>query len=404
MKLGSRWSAPIIRRGAHLFALDALAAMAVTTIGLVTVFEPPDPTGTYPVFEGWVRWAGVAAVLAMGPPLAVRRRWPLPVLAVVLIGATAADLIGVVSGASGIAAFALYWVAASRPASRSVPALAVCATGPPFTMFLVRALELQEGPNQYGRVHAVIGLAVLGSAWLIGYTVRRFRRQAADLAEERTAQRLAEERLRITRELHDVVSHTLSLVAVKAGVANHVAARRPDEAREALQVIERISRSALTEVRQILGVLRRGEAEEARRAPIPSLRDLPELVERAGAAGVRVTVRIGDLPSLTEGAELTIYRIVQEAVTNVVRHAEATECRVALRHEEGQIVVEVIDDGTAHRPGSAERDGHGLMGMRERVAVYGGELSTGFGDDGGFRVVARIPDHTGAVEAGAHAR
>lgn len=375
-------------RRAHLVALDVAAAVGVIAIGLTVVFERPDPAFAYPTFDGRLRWAGVAVVLVLGVPLAVRRFWPLPALAVVLVGAVAADVTAIMSGAAGVVAFVLYLVATAEPARRSLPALAVCALAQPLTALAVRVVEVHEVPNGYGLSHVVIGWAVLGAAWLIGYAVRRFRAQAADLEEERTRQRIAEERLRIVRELHDVVSHSLSLITVRAGVANHVVDRRPEEAREALRVIERTSRTALTEVRQILGVLRGGEL--AGRSPVPGLRDLPGLVEQADAAGVRLEVRAHDLPGLPEGLELTIYRIAQEAVTNVVRHAAASECLVEVRREGDQVVVEVTDDGSGPRAG-AEPGGHGLVGIRERVAVYGGTFSAGAGADGGFHVVARIP-------------
>lgn len=393
----------IVRQRGYLVAFDVLAAVGVVVIGLIVVFEPPDPDFPYPTFDGWLRWAGVAAVLALGPPLAVRRLWPLPVLSVVLVGAVAADLLAVVVGASGMVAFALYSVAKAEPTSRSLPALVVCALAPPLTAVGVQVVEVHEVPSDYGLFHVVIGWGVLGAAWLAGHAVRRFHAQAAALDEERTRQRLTEERLRIVRELHDVVSHSLSLITVKAGVANHVVDRRPEEASEALQVIERTSRAALTEVRQILGVLRRGDAAGAEGSPVPGLHDLPRLVEQANAAGVRLTMRTHDLPRLSEGMELTIYRIVQEAVTNVVNHAEAVQCRVALGFEHGQIILEVVDDGLGLRAGPGESGGHGLIGMRERVAVYGGTLSTGGGSGGGFRILARIPYGPSEVEQAARA-
>jgi signal transduction histidine kinase len=384
----------------HLVALDVAAAVGMVMIGLFVVFEPPDPDLAYPTFDGWLRWAGIAVVLTLGAPLAVRRFWPLPALAVVLVGAVAADLLAIMSGASGVVAFVLYLVAKAEPARRSLPALAVCALAQPLTALGVRVVEVHDVPNGFDRSHVAIGWGALGAAWLIGYAVRRFQRQAADLEEERTRQRIAEERLRIVRELHDVVSHSLSLITVRAGVANHVVDRRPEEAREALRVIERTSRTALTEVRQILGMLRSGELAD--RSPVPGLRDLPGLVEQASAAGVRLKFRAHDLPPLSEGMELTIYRIVQEAVTNVVRHAGASECRVDVRREGDQVVVEVSDNGSGPRAGAGESGGHGLVGIRERVAVYGGTLSTGAGADGGFHVLARIPH--ASDESGAAAR
>jgi signal transduction histidine kinase len=198
---------------------------------------------------------------------------------------------------------------------------------------------------------------------------------------------VAEERLRIARELHDIVAHSMGLIAVKAGIGNHVAEARPAEAREALRVIEATSRSSLTEMRHLLGVLR-SEVDSPALAPAPDPAGIPALVERARTAGVTVSLILDGTDDLAEGLGLSVYRIVQEALTNVVRHAAPTRCAITVAVAEETVRVEVTNDGprVARGPG-----GHGLIGMRERVAVYGGTFEAGPRPEGGWRVVAVLP-------------
>jgi signal transduction histidine kinase len=180
----------------------------------------------------------------------------------------------------------------------------------------------------------------------------------------------------------------MSLIAVKAAVGNHVALEQPAEAREALRVIEDTSRETLAELRRMLGVLRDGTGVPAL-APAPTLADLRALAERAEQAGPAVDLAVEGLDELPGGVGQSVYRIVQEALTNVVKHAGATTCRIRVTGGEGEVSIEVRDDG---RGGSAT-PGHGLIGMRERVAVYGGDFSAGSCTPG-FRVFARLPYET----------
>jgi signal transduction histidine kinase len=228
----------------------------------------------------------------------------------------------------------------------------------------------------------LVGFAVLGAVWVIGYTTRLRRSMIARETTQQAEQALADERLRIARELHDVVAHNLSLIAVQAGNAAHV--RSPEHAYEALQVISETSRAALTEMRGLLGVLR----ADADLAPSPGLGGLADLADRASLAGVRVTLDVRGDAVVPEGAGLSVYRIVQEALTNVVKHAAPAACTVLVEVTPEAVRVDVADDG----PGVRELGvGHGLIGMRERVAVYGGTFSAGPGESGGFRVVAELP-------------
>jgi signal transduction histidine kinase len=194
-----------------------------------------------------------------------------------------------------------------------------------------------------------------------------------------------EERLRFAREMHDIVAHSMSLIAVKATIANHVADERPQEMRDALRVIEDTSRAALTELRRTLGALR----TDTDVAPVSGMHDLPGLVHTAGSTGLRVELAVTGAAEVPDGAGLAVYRIVQEAITNVVKHAGATSCRVVVVGEPGQVTVEVTDDGSA-RPDQGATGGQGLIGMRERVALHGGRLEAGPSAGGGWAVRARL--------------
>ncbi|MEV4624648.1 sensor histidine kinase [Asanoa sp. NPDC049573] len=258
------------------------------------------------------------------------------------------------------------------------------------------------GPN---RAAMIAGTALLiTTAWTIGYAVRQQRMYAASVRERAEQQALeqraearravSEERLRIARELHDVVAHTMSLIAVQAGVANHVAEARPDEVRRALSSIEETSRGALREMRALLGVLRDDGNEEP--VPAPGLGELAAMVRRAAAAGVHVDLESSGEPvGLSAGLELAAYRVVQEAVTNVIKHALTDRCQVLVAYQADVFAVEVIDEG---RGGTAtSRAGHGISGMRERVAMYRGEFEAGPRPGQGFRVAARFPLSTPAA-------
>ncbi len=218
------------------------------------------------------------------------------------------------------------------------------------------------------------------------------RAAALETELEREAQlAAAEERARIARELHDVVAHGLSLMVVQAEAAEEMLERSPEAAVAPVRRVQETGREALGEMRRLLGVLRtaEGSADSPATAPQPSLRRLPELVREAADVGLRVEITSeGVATDLPLGVELAAYRIVQEALTNTRRHAHATRAAVRLTREPGALRIEVTDDG---RGPSGGRPGHGLIGMRERAALYGGTLETGPGRNGGFRVAAVLP-------------
>ncbi|TXS44724.1 sensor histidine kinase [Streptomyces sp. t39] len=216
--------------------------------------------------------------------------------------------------------------------------------------------------------------------------IRAREREEREAAERRRAD---EERLRIARELHDVLAHSIAVINVQAGVGLTLLDDDPEQARAALTTIRSASKEALGEVRQVLDRLR--SPGEAPRAPAPGLDRLPELVEQAAAAGLSVGIgRTGEVPALPPGTDLAAFRIVQEALTNVVRHSGSRTARVEITHLPGRLVLRVDDEGPATGT-DAGGSGNGLAGMRERAAALGGSVEAGTRPDGGFRVRAELP-------------
>ncbi|MFE0427282.1 sensor histidine kinase, partial [Streptomyces sp. NPDC058953] len=270
---------------------------------------------------------------------------------------------------------------------RWLPGLAILAIGGCALLVPLRtdlALWWSGGPGLL-----LLGCAALVGAWELGRAAHERRAFAVRTARQHAQRAVADERLRIARELHDVVTHSIGLIVVRAGVANHVVRSRPEEAHEALRVIEATGRGALTELRHMLGVLRSpvtGERVPAALAPVPGVAGLPALARRSGAE-----LATDGLEGLPAGVGVTVYRIAQEALTNVLRHAgPGTPCRVAVRvgPARDSVLLLVEDDGPPCRPAP---EGHGIAGMRERAAVYGGVLTAGPRDGGGFTVRAELP-------------
>ena len=231
-------------------------------------------------------------------------------------------------------------------------------------------------------------LLALAVAWQVGSSVRQ-RREYADARRAQAAvQAVQAERLRIARELHDMIAHSIGVIAIQAGMGSRVIDTQPMEARNALTVIEDTSRETLAGLRRMLGTLRRADASAAPTDVSPGLADLGRLAERSLNAGVRVDLRRrGSERTLPPDLDLSAYRIVQEAVTNVIRHSGATECRVVLDHRDDELFIEVTDDGRGGVPG----DGYGIPGMRERVSLLHGDFAAGPCPGRGFQVTARIP-------------
>jgi signal transduction histidine kinase len=361
---------------AVLLALVGYAAVDATTPGGIT--EP--------------LWVSLVVAAFVAAPVAVRRLVPVTALVVCLTSALAAMVSGVVPvvamGAPVSAvAIVLYVVAGETPKRRSVPALAACLAVSVVLALANRLTGEAAEPWEDTVFGVTFAWLLLVTGWTLGFAARERRRHAVESAARQAEQAVAEERLRIARELHDIVAHSMSVIAVKAGIGNHVAEQRPEEAREALRVIEATSRGSLNEMRHLLGVLR-SEVDGPERAPAPGPAGIPELVERARSAGVAAELSVDDTAALSDGIGLSVYRIVQEALTNVVRHAAPARCAVAVGVSDEAVRVEVVNDGPRVAAGQG---GHGLIGMRERVAVYGGTFAAGPRPEGGWRVSAVLP-------------
>ncbi len=340
---------------------------------------------------------GLAALIAFAhiAPLAWRRRHPEGVLlAMAVTGLAFATTGNSVVGLGPAVLVAVYAVAAYRPPGRSLPLVGVA------TVAMVVAVAASGAGFDTMAGNAIVFAVV----WLVGDRQRRAvaeaaaeRARAAELARSReqlARQAVMEERLAIARELHDIVAHAMSVITVQSGTARMVMDGSPDVAREALSAIEETSRQALAEMRRLLSVLRDDTAgPDVLLSPARGLADLDTLVDVAAASGLRVELsRQGDPVALPAGAELAAYRIVQEALTNVCRHARASSASVVVRYQPSEVDVEVTDDGIGGVPGTG---GHGLVGMRERAALYGGEVEAAPRPEGGFRVRARIPLEVG---------
>src|SRR5215218_564390 len=372
------------------------SALALVAAGLATalyVFVPPNlglPRGTFVL--------GCALVLLHTLPLALRRRFPGTVLALVVASGLAFAILDLPPDRLGPAILvAVYSVAAYG--RRWVPLAGLAGVE-------AALVAVQFSPGRTGVGTLVGTLGVVAAAWLLGHFAHNYRAYAARL-EERTAElerarealarrAVVEERLRLARELHDVVAHAMSVIAVQSGVGAHIADTQPKEARRSLAAIEATSRAALTELRRLLGVLRQDSDEpQGDLAPVPGLADLEGLLAEVAKAGLAVKLRVnGTRPPLPAGEDLSAYRIVQEALTNVVKHAGPARAQVVVGYHDKDVTVEVTDDGRAAVTAASDGrvgTGHGLIGMRERVQAFGGDLQTGPRPGGGFRVAARLP-------------
>ncbi|HWD46138.1 MAG TPA: histidine kinase [Actinomycetota bacterium] len=376
-------------RAAGPWVLDGLLALAAAAAGLSLLasalpFDPGSPRA----------WAAYLLVLAHTLPLAVRRRWPLAALTAGLVTGVAFASLGLNLVALTVALLIyVYTVAARCPRRVSLAGLAA-TEAMVVLVWLVRPRAIGSDASTL-----VVDGLILAAAWWLGDGTRR-RQEAVAAAQQRAAElerareelarrAVTEERLRIARELHDVVAHSMSIIAVQSGVGAHVLDSQPEEARKALVAVEATSRQALVEMRRLLGVLREEAEPRGSLAPAPGLAEVEALAAEVARAGVRVEVRIEGTPTeLPAGLDLSAYRIVQEALTNVVRHAGPATARVAVRYAPGQVAVEVLDDGRGGDPGG---QGHGIPGMRERAALYGGTLEAGPLPGGGFRVAVTLP-------------
>lgn len=352
-----------------------IVADGVVAVGYAVLVALTASTGT-----------GLVAV-ALALPIAVRRIWPVPAFAVAVVASVIAFVLDVLRDPLLAAAYVLYVVALTRPSSRPVSSrrLIGLAGAVGFGVLLL-AMVAGTPAGQPSAALVLTGVAALYGAWVLGQVVRDRRAAAARAAQMLAEQAVAAERLRIARELHDIVAHSMGLIAVKAGVANHVLRVRPEEVSDALSVIESTSRDALVELRHMLGLLRTSD-EPTDHAPPAGLAALPDVIARVESTGVAVELSVDVPEPLPEAVGLTVHRIVQECLTNVTKHARASRCRVAITGSANAVQIEVTDDGV----GGAVVEGHGLIGIRERAGVYGGTYRAGPRTDGGFEVVVRLP-------------
>jgi len=373
---------PFVKDTTLALGLGLLVAVEILLLDGFGGYDPRPPAG----------WA----VLAVGTiaPLAWRRRYPLMVVGVQAVVETATVVRSGHLGFSGVllASVLIGAYSAGAFSKTRVWSLALVLVGGVVPEIGLGLTRLMSGIPGLG---AVIPL----TAWLIGHSIRAHRRQVAGLEEralrlerERDATAraaVAEERARIARELHDVVAHGVSVMVVQAEAARRMLRRRPEQAEEALRVVSTTGSEALGELQHLLGVLAPG-ASEPELEPAPGLRDLGALVDRVRAAGLLVELHLdGEVRTLPRGLDLTAYRIVQEALTNVLKHAAASRAEVRLRFADTCLGIEVTDAGQT--PAGHNGNGRGLLGMRERVAAYGGEIEAGRRAGGGYAVRVRLP-------------
>ena len=370
-------------RRTSLIADGALAAVLAAALPVSTYFAAKHQPGHRPVDAG-----AIALVAASAGVLALRRRYPVAVLALVFGIILVYFVLGYAYGPIWLSLVIAYYTAVTS--GRRLAAAIAAVAGFAIFPWLDYLLRHRQAPS-------AAGLAAL-AAWLLvllgaGEAVRIRRERAAAAApirEEQTRRKATEERLRMARELHHSLGHYLSLISVQSGVALNLNQQLPVQARAALAAVKQASKDALGELRSALEVLRQ-DGERAPRSPAPALARLGDLVSRASAPGLEVTAETeGTVRPLPFGVDVAAYRIAQEALTNVARHAGPATATVRITYGEEDLTVQVDDNGRrAARPVPA--GGTGIAGMRERAAALGGELYAGPRPGGGFRIRARLP-------------
>ncbi|MFG3014752.1 sensor histidine kinase [Streptomyces cinerochromogenes] len=387
------------RHPAWVDAFWAVVLLGVSAVSVVNLDGTPGHQGTVP--EGMAVSAALCAVVAL------RRRFPEPMLLVAVVIGLVQLVLDVETTVADFAMLVItYTVAAvgARWASRLALAVSLCAA----TVAQMRWPEEQASfPGQVAI--AVFQTVPFALAWVLGDSMRTRRayfaqleERAARLEKEREAQAkvaVAAERARIARELHDVVAHNVSVMVVQADGAAYVMDAAPDQAKKALETISSTGRQALAEMRRLLGVLRTGEHQESGEyVPQPDVEQIDDLVEQCRSSGLPVDFKVEGTPRpLPSGVELTAYRIVQEALTNTRKHGGPNAgASVRLVYFDDGLGLLVEDDGKGaphelYEEGGADGQGHGLIGMRERVGMVGGTLDAGPRPGGGFRISALLP-------------
>jgi signal transduction histidine kinase len=375
-------------------ALDVALAAGLCALGLLELWVPFESVQG----DGSRAWTSASVVLLAGA-LAVRRLAPLPVALVVLLGFPVlyefTPVLVVFWGGFLPMCVALFSVA--RYSAGRQPFIGAAAAASCLLYVDLRVDELRS-PSEFV-FHWTVFTLVWASGWALARLERRARvstQRAIDAEVTAAAQVMAaviDERTRIARELHDIVAHSVSMMVVQAGAAGRVVEDDPTLVRESLESIRATGSQALVEMRRLVAVMREGgeAGETGGLSPQPGVAAIPALVDEACGAGLDVTLRTsGRALALPPGLDLTVYRVVQEALTNVRRHAAARSAQVRMDYAPDALTVEVCDDGRgSQRPGAVA--GHGLLGMRERVALYGGTLHVGRSPGQGFLVRAELP-------------
>jgi signal transduction histidine kinase len=374
---------------------DTVLALVVTVVlvfGSLGEGDPNNPADRTQ-FRGHAAPHPTAALVLVGVAcgaLAWRRRWPVAVLVVSAAAVTVYSVLGYVNGASLIAPIlALYAVARQVSVRRAVMAAVATLA----VLMTATAVNNPFGHISGGGFDILPGM--VAAALFAGIAVANRHAYVAsirDRAEQDARRRIDEERLRIARELHDVVAHTMATINVQAGVAAHVLSSRPEAAAESLQAIKTASKEGLRELRAILNVLRQADDPDPTQ-PAPGTAQLEALIAGARRAGLETTFTVtGEPVPLPAAVDLAAYRIVQESLTNAIRHAGPATATVSLTYHHDELRIVVTDTGRGQPPAAAGKDaGHGLAGMRERAAAVGGTVETGPGPVGGYRVAARLP-------------
>jgi signal transduction histidine kinase len=371
-------------RRRELLADGALAVGLAAFVTVGTYFASQNQPGRRPFDAGTVALIVVAAGV-----LVVRRRFPVAVLVAVFGSVLAYHVIGFANGPIWLTLILAYVTAVLRGHRLAAGVVAVAG----FAIFPWLDFLLRDGtaPSlfEFGALAAWL-LVLLGAAEIV--RIRRERvAEEARIREEETLRRASEERLRIARELHDALGHHLSLINVQSGVALHLNEDLPEQVRTSLAAIREASKEGLTELRSVLDILRE-EGERAPRSPTSTLARLDDIVSQAAAAGLEVRAETdGTVRPLPFGVDVAAFRIVQEALTNVTRHARGATAVVRISYGDDALTIQVDDDGLGARADGAGGTGKGIVGMRERVGALGGELQAGPRPEGGFRVRAKLP-------------
>jgi signal transduction histidine kinase len=402
--MGKRGAAGLPRRWP-----GAAGVALVTALAVVGAYVEANPVHRYGGLHLTRHPPLVAYLLLAVPSLALtwRGRRPVEVLGLTVAGAVGWAALGQIDGAALVPVIVgVYWVALTRPRSIAVAAGLTGAAAIFVTEGLLGPFGWFGGPNatmwpELLAAGAVGGYVAARRQWLAAESDRAARAEQA--WEGETRRRVDAERMRIARELHDVVAHSMAMINVQATAASMQLAADPAGAAKAIQAIRRASKSGLRELRAILEVLREVDGG-SRAVPVPDLRAVAALVEATSAAGTPTTLESAEPPvPLPPPTALAVYRIVQESLTNVVRHAGRVTATVSLRHDGGYLHVDVVNDGGARPVPFGDGTGAGLAGMRERAAALGGTLDAGPRPGGGFAVRARLPVAAAAASRGPQA-